>query len=190
MGWAIRGALAGVAAVSVRLVHTPLDGVLIVEQERLGDERGFFARTYDLELLPPVVQMSTSLNVRAGTLRGLHYQAEPHGETKLVRCTRGAIFDVAVDLRGRSATRHHWFGAELSAENGRALLIPAGIAHGFQTLVEDSEVLYAMDAPYVAEAARGVRWDDPAFAIQWPQPPPGGRTLSSRDGAYADIGDE
>ena len=172
----------------MRFVETPLEGVLLVEQERLGDERGYFARTYDRELLPVVVQMSTSFNVRAGTLRGLHYQQEPHGESKLVRCTRGAIFDVAVDLRPGSPTRHRWFGAELSAANGRSLLIAPGFAHGFQTLVDDTEVLYAMDAPYVAEAARGVRWDDPAFAIRWPDAPSGGRTMSERDAAYPDVG--
>ena len=171
----------------MRLVPTPLDGVLIVEQERLGDERGFFARTYDVEQLGPVVQMSTSFNVRAGTLRGLHYQREPHGERKLVRCTRGAIFDVAVDLRPGSPTRHRWFATELSAENGRAMLIAAGFAHGFQTLLDDSEVLYAMDAPHAGDAAAGVRWDDPAFAIEWPDAPPGGRTMSERDAAYPDV---
>jgi dTDP-4-dehydrorhamnose 3,5-epimerase len=172
----------------MRLVATPLEGVMLVEQERLGDERGFFARTYDVELLPAIVQMSTSFNLHAGTLRGLHVQREPHGETKLVRCTRGAIFDVAVDLRPGSATRHRWFGAELSAETGRSLLIAPGFAHGFQTLLDDTEVLYAMDAPYVREAASGVRWDDPAFGIEWPAAPPGGRTMSERDAAYPDVG--
>ena len=172
----------------MRLVATPLDGVLIVEQERLSDERGFFARTYDAERLPLIVQMSTSFNVRAGTLRGLHFQRDPHGESKLVLCTRGAIFDVAVDLRPGSPTLHRWFGAELSADDGRALLIAPGFAHGFQTLADDCEVLYAMDAPYVGEAAGGVRWDDPAFAIDWPDPPPGGRTMSPRDAGYPDVG--
>jgi dTDP-4-dehydrorhamnose 3,5-epimerase len=171
----------------MKLTPTPLHGVLLVEQERLGDERGFFARTYDAEQLGPVVQMSTSFNVRAGTLRGLHFQREPHGESKLVRCTRGAIFDVAVDLRPGSPTLHAWFGAELSAESGRALLIGPGFAHGFQTLLDDSEVLYAMDAPYVGEAASGVRWDDPAFAIEWPAAPAAGRTMSERDAAYPDV---
>ncbi len=172
----------------MRLVPTPLEGVLLVEQERLTDERGFFARTYDAELLPPIVQMSTSFNVHAGTVRGLHLQREPHGESKLVRCTRGAIFDVAVDLRPGSPTLHRWFGERLSAEDGRALLIAPGFAHGFQTLLDDTEVLYAMDAPYVGEAASGVRWDDPAFAIEWPDPPPAGRTMSERDASYPDVG--
>jgi dTDP-4-dehydrorhamnose 3,5-epimerase len=165
----------------MRFVATPLEGLVVVEQERLRDERGWFARTFDVAELFEVVQMSASFNARAGTLRGLHLQAEPHGECKLVRCTRGAIFDVAVDLRPGSRTRLRWFGIQLSADAGSALLIPAGFAHGFQTLVDETEVLYAMDAPYVADAARGVRWDDPAFAIEWPDPPASGRVLSERD---------
>lgn len=166
---------------------TPLAGALVVEPERLADERGHFARVYDACELPPIVQMSASFNARAGTLRGMHFQAAPHGETKLVRCTRGAIFDVAVDLREGSPTRHAWHGVELTEDNGRAFLIPPGFAHGFQTLVDDSEVLYAMDAPYAPGAGRGVRWDDPAFGIAWPDPPPGGRTMSARDAAYPDV---
>jgi len=166
---------------------TPLEGVRVVEPERVHDERGFFARTYDVADLGPVVQMSTSFNARAGTLRGLHFQADPHGEDKLVRCTRGAIFDVAVDLRPGFPTRHRWFGVELTEENGVALWIPKGFAHGFQTLVDDTEVLYAMSTPYVPGAGRGVRWDDPAFAIEWPKPPAGGRTMSERDATYPDV---
>lgn len=166
---------------------TPLDGLFVVEPERLVDERGYFARTYDVDALGPVVQMSTSFNARAGTLRGLHFQADPHGEDKLVRCTRGAIFDVAVDLRPRSPTRHRWFGLELSAENGLALAIPAGLAHGFQTLTDASEVLYAMSTPFVGGAGRGIRWDDPAFGIEWPAPPAHGRTMSQRDAGYPDV---
>jgi dTDP-4-dehydrorhamnose 3,5-epimerase len=171
----------------VILRDTPLDGVRVVAPERHADERGFFARTYDVEVLGPVVQMSTSFNARAGTLRGMHYQADPHGEDKLVRCTRGAIFDVAVDLRPGSPTLHRWFGTELSEENGLALYIPAGLAHGFQTLRDDTEVLYAMSTPYVPGAGRGVRWDDPAFGIAWPDPPPGGRRMAERDATYPDV---
>ena len=166
---------------------TPLDGLAVIEQERIADERGFFARTYDVAELGPVVQMSTSFNARAGTLRGLHYQEEPHGEDKLVRCTRGAIFDVAVDLRPSSATRHRWHAVELTEDNGLALWIPRGFAHGFQTLVDATEVLYAMSTPFVPGAGRGVRWDDPAFGIAWPAPPEGGRTLSERDATYPDV---
>jgi dTDP-4-dehydrorhamnose 3,5-epimerase len=167
--------------------HTPLDGVYVVEQERIADDRGFFARTYDVEALGPVVQMSTSFNARAGTLRGLHFQAAPHGEAKLVRCTRGAIWDVAVDIRRYSSTRHHWHAVEINEDNGLALFIPSGFAHGFQTLMDETEVLYAMSTPYVAEAARGLRWDDPALGVDWPEPPPGGRTMSSRDASYPDV---
>lgn len=156
----------------------------MVEPERIHDERGFFARTYDAAELGPVVQMSTSFNARAGTLRGLHFQADPHGEDKLVRCTRGAIFDVAVDLRAGSPTLHRWFGAELSEENGVALWIPKGFAHGFLTLADDTEVVYQMSAFYAPEAARGLRWDDPAFAIRWPGPV---RVISERDAGYPDF---
>ncbi len=165
----------------MKLRRTPLDGLQLVEQRRLADDRGFFARTYDAELLGPVVQMSISFNPRAGTLRGLHFQAEPHAETKLVRCTRGAAFDVAVDLRANSRTRHRWHAVELTESNGLAVLIPPGFAHGFQTLKDDTEMLYAMSAPHVPEAASGVRWDDPALAIEWPEAPAGGRLMSESD---------
>jgi len=172
----------------VRLVETPLPGAWVVELDRLVDERGHFARTYDAELLAAagmdarVSQMNTSFNRTAGTLRGMHFQAAPHGEAKLVRITRGAIFDVIVDL-----ATHAWFGVELTAANDRSLFVPAGFAHGFQTLEDDTEVLYVMSTPYVGEAARGVRWDDPAFAIGWPEAPPGGRTISRRDAEYPDV---
>ena len=166
----------------------PLDGVCIVEQERFADERGFFARTFDVEVLGPVVQMSTSFNARAGTLRGLHFQAAPHEEAKLVRCTRGVMWDVAVDLRPDSPTRHRWHAVELTQENGLALFIPEGFAHGFQTLVDATEVLYAMSVAHVPGAARGLRWDDPAFGIDWPEPPHGGRTMSPRDASYPILG--
>jgi dTDP-4-dehydrorhamnose 3,5-epimerase len=171
----------------VILRETPLGGLLEVHPERHTDARGHFARTYDVEQLGPVVQMSTSFNVRAGTLRGMHLQAEPHGEDKLVRCTRGAVFDVAVDLRPGSPTLHGWHGVELSADNGVALWIPRGFAHGFQTLTDDAEVLYAMSTPFVAGSGRGVRWDDPAFGIAWPDPPPGGRIMNERDAGYPDV---
>ena len=171
----------------------PIDGAYLVEPERIADERGFFARTFcarefeALGLDARVAQSNTSYNERAGTLRGMHYQADPHGEAKLVRCTRGAIFDVAVDLRERSPTHRRWFGAQLSADNGHGLFIPAGCAHGFQTLQDASEVLYLMSTPYVQGSGRGVRWDDPAFGIDWPQAPAGGRTISQRDATYPDY---
>ena len=177
----------------MRFVQTPLPGAVVLEPEPLADERGWFARTFDAEafrahgLNPEVVQMNASFNTRSGTLRGMHYQADPHGESKLVRCVSGAIFDVAVDLRPDSPTYCRWHGVELSAENGAAFYIPAGLAHGFQTLSDGAEVHYAMGDPYVPDAGRGVRWDDPAFAIAWPAPPPGGRVISERDRSYADF---
>jgi dTDP-4-dehydrorhamnose 3,5-epimerase len=177
----------------VTFEQTPLSGAWVVELERHGDERGFFARTFDRDefqargLDPAVVQCNTSYNAKAGTLRGLHYQARPHGEPKLIRCVRGAIYDVAVDLRPDSPTHGHWFGVELSAENRRALYVPVDLAHGFQTLADETEVLYMMGHEYVPEAARGVRWNDPAFGIEWPAAPPDGRTLSERDASYPDY---
>jgi dTDP-4-dehydrorhamnose 3,5-epimerase len=177
----------------VKLVPTPLPGAYVVELEPLRDERGWFARTFDaaafadLGLEASVVQCNTSFNERAGTLRGMHFQSEPHGEAKLVRCTRGAIYDVMVDLRPDSRSYLRWFGLELSADDGRALFVPQGCAHGFQTLVDGAEVLYQISTPYVPEAARGVRWDDPAFGIEWPPAPPGGRTMAPRDAGYPDF---
>jgi dTDP-4-dehydrorhamnose 3,5-epimerase len=176
----------------MRFIQTRLPGVWVIEPARMLDDRGWFARTFDATefeargLNPAVVQCSASFNARRGTLRGMHYQADPHGESKLVRCVRGAIFDVAVDVRPGSATSRRWHGVELSAENGVAFYIPAGLAHGFQTLTDDCEVLYQMGHSYVPEAARGVRWDDPAFAIDWPTSV-GDRTISDKDRAYPDF---
>jgi dTDP-4-dehydrorhamnose 3,5-epimerase len=176
----------------MRFIETSLPGAWVIELEKLGDERGWFARTFDAQefrargLNPDIVQCNASSNARRDTLRGMHYQAAPHGESKLVRCVRGAIFDVAVDLRPASSTSRRWHGVELSAENRRAFYIPAGLAHGFQTLTDDAEVLYQMGYRYVPEAARGVRWDDPAFGIEWPQPR-GERTISEKDRAYPDF---
>jgi dTDP-4-dehydrorhamnose 3,5-epimerase len=171
--------------------ETALPGASLIELEPIRDERGWFARTFDAEafrergLDPAVVQCNASFNERAGTLRGMHYQEQPHGEPKLVRCTRGAVFDVIVDLRPESPTYCCWFGTDLTVENGRMLYIPVGVAHGFQTLAEGSEVHYQMGHEYVAEAARGVRWDDPAFGIEWP--PAERRLISDRDSAYPDF---
>ena len=173
-------------------VETPLAGVWVVGLERLSDGRGHFARTFSTAAFAErgmdgaIAECSTSFNRRAGTLRGLHYQAEPHAEAKLVRCTRGAIFDVALDLRPQSPTYLRWHATELSEDNGDALFVPAGCAHGFQTLRDDTEILYQISAPYAPAAGRGVRWDDPAFGISWPAAPPGGRTLSERDAGYPD----
>jgi dTDP-4-dehydrorhamnose 3,5-epimerase len=174
----------------VNLTETRLAGAFVIEVELSRDERGFFARTFDADefrrcgLDPTVAQCNTSFNERAGTLRGLHYQAEPDGECKLVRCTRGAIYDVIVDLRADSETYCRWFAVELSADNARELYIPKGLAHGFQTLTDDSEVAYQMSHVYVPEAARGVRWDDPAFGIDWPEAE---RTVSDRDSSFPDF---
>jgi dTDP-4-dehydrorhamnose 3,5-epimerase len=174
----------------VRFTETPLGGAFVVELDLLRDERGYFARTFDAAefadagLDPIVIQCNTSFSARRGTLRGMHYQADPDGEAKLVRCTRGAIFDVAVDLRPDSATFCRWFGTELSADNGRMLYIPVGMAHGFQTLTDDSDVHYQMAHHYVPGQARGVRFDDPAFGIEWPLPDP---IVSERDRQFPDF---
>jgi dTDP-4-dehydrorhamnose 3,5-epimerase len=174
----------------VHFTQTPLQGAWLIELQPVGDERGHFARTFDRDaweqrgMDPAVVQCSVSVNPRAGTLRGMHLQAEPHGEPKHIRVARGAIFDVLVDLREDSPTYRRSYGTQLSAENGRMLFAPRGIAHGFQTLDDDSEVVYMIGAPYVREAASGVRWDDPALAIEWPDAPPGGRTIGARDLAW------
>jgi dTDP-4-dehydrorhamnose 3,5-epimerase len=171
--------------------ETPIGGAVLVELEPVGDERGSFARTFAVDefaahgLETGVVHCNTSTNVRAGTLRGLHYQVPPHAEAKLVRCVRGAIYDVVVDLRPESPTFCTWYSVELSARNLLTLFIPAGLAHGFQTLEDDTEVLYQMFAPYSPEHARGVRWDDPVFGIEWPDADV--RTISDRDRTYADF---
>jgi dTDP-4-dehydrorhamnose 3,5-epimerase len=160
----------------VKFVETPIGGAFVVEMERQEDERGFFARSWCADefaargLNPALVQCSISFNRRKGTVRGLHYQAAPHAEAKLVRCTRGKVFDVVADVRAGSPTFGRWHGVELSADNRRALYIAEGIAHGFQTLEDDCEVLYQMSERYHPEAARGVRWDDPALAIPWNDP--------------------
>jgi dTDP-4-dehydrorhamnose 3,5-epimerase len=175
----------------VLFMRTELDGAWIVEPEPLCDERGFFARTFDAAafaqrgLRAEFPQCSVSYNARAGTLRGMHFQAAPHEEAKLVRCTAGAIYDVIVDLRDGSPTRGRWTAVELTAANRRALYVPEGFAHGFQTLVDDSEVFYQISAPFVAGAARGVRWDDEAFGIEWPETAE--RIMSERDRTYADF---
>lgn len=157
-------------------IETKLKGVYIVEPERIEDERGFFARTWCRQefeahgLNPQLVQCSISFNKRKGTLRGMHYQGAPHAEAKLIRCTMGAMYDVALDLRPESATFKQWVAAELTAANRRMLYIPEGLAHGFQTLADDTEVLYQMSQFYHPQSARGVLWDDPTFAIEWPLP--------------------
>lgn len=155
---------------------TPLAGVVIVEPERREDHRGFFARTWCQRefaahgLNPRLVQCSLSFTRGRGTVRGMHYQAPPHAEAKLIRCTRGAIWDVALDLRADSPTFCRHVSVELTADNWAMLYIPEGVAHGFQTLEDDTEVCYQMSEFFVPAAARGVRFDDPAFGIPWPIP--------------------
>lgn len=171
----------------MKFTATPLAGSFVVELARMEDERGFFARSFCREeflahgLNPTIMQCNVSWNRLKGTLRGLHYQAAPHEEAKLVRCTRGAVFDVIVDLRLESPTRYRWHAVTLDAQNRLALYVPTGFAHGFQTLESDSELLYQMSEFYKPELARGLRWDDPRLAIAWPLPNP---IVSDRDRAY------
>jgi dTDP-4-dehydrorhamnose 3,5-epimerase len=170
--------------------EAPLAGAWIIEPERSEDERGFFARTWDGQefaqrgLNPNLAQCSISYNHRKGTLRGLHYQAEPYAEAKLVRCTAGAIYDVIVDLRSSATTFKQYYAVELSAGNRLALYVPEGFAHGFLTLEDGSEIFYQISTPFVAGAGRGVRWNDPAFEIHWP-----GKVavISERDRIYPDF---
>lgn len=165
-------------------------GVFRIEMERLTDDRGYFARTWssrDAEergLNTRIAQCNVSYNRRRATLRGMHFQIAPHQEAKLVRCVRGALIDVILDLRPDSPTYKKWEAFELTQENGAAVYIPEGCAHGFQTLVDDTEVHYQISEYYAPDSARGVRWNDPAFAIVWPLPNP---ILSPRDAAYPDF---
>jgi dTDP-4-dehydrorhamnose 3,5-epimerase len=174
----------------VIFTETILRGVFIIDPERREDARGFFARTWcEREcaahgLDTRIAQCNVSFNTRKGTLRGLHYQAPPAQEAKLVRCTRGTIHDVVVDVRPDSATFRRHIGLVLSAENRRMLYIPGGCAHGFQTLEDATEVFYQMSEVYAPEHARGVRWNDPTFGIEWP---PAARTILKRDQEYPDF---
>lgn len=158
----------------MKFIPLPLAGSFRIVPELISDARGAFARRFcadtfrGLGLESDLVQRSISFNRRAGTLRGFHFQAPPHTEVKLVRCTRGAVFDVIVDLRDGSASYGHWWGEELSAENRHALYIPRGCAHGFQTLVDDTELDYEIAPAYVPGAERGIRYDDPVLNVAWP----------------------
>lgn len=175
------------------MIRTPtrINGVWVIDLEPVVDGRGFFARSWCAErarewgLTPTFAQTSVSFNERAGTLRGMHWQDAPHGEAKLVRCTAGAIFDVALDLRPDSPSYLRWEAFDLSSGNRRQLFLPEGVAHGFQTLESGCEVLYHISAPFVGESARGVRWDDPAFSIAWPRVDE--RVISERDASYPDF---
>lgn len=170
--------------------ETDLPGAYVIDLEPHRDERGFFARAWcqrEFEahgLNPRLVQCNISYNDDRGTLRGMHYQAPPHEEAKLVRCTRGHLYDVIIDLRSDSPTYKEHFGIELNDENRTMLYVPEGFAHGFLTLEDNTEVLYQMSAFYAPEVARGVRWDDPAFDIDWPAPV---RHIKNRDQNYPDF---
>jgi dTDP-4-dehydrorhamnose 3,5-epimerase len=173
------------------LAQTPIVGAWLIDIEPRVDERGFFARMVCAEqfgaagLASQFVQQSISFNTHKGIVRGLHYQAAPHAEEKLVRVTQGEIWDVMVDLRPQSPTFRQWHGVVLSAANRRALYIPKGIAHGFQTLVAGTEVSYQMTVAYCEQAARGVHWRDPGLAIAWPDPD--GAIISRRDRDYQNF---
>jgi dTDP-4-dehydrorhamnose 3,5-epimerase len=169
---------------------TALEGVWLLGLDRHEDQRGFFARIWSGDefrergLDAHLEQCSLSFNHRAGTVRGMHFQAPPREEVKVVRCIRGAIHDVVLDLRPHSPTFKRWVARELSAENRLAFYVPKGCAHGFQTLTDDAEVLYLISEPYDPTLGRGVRWNDPAFAISWPLP---ASVMSDRDQAYPDF---
>ena len=174
----------------MRFAETAIPGVVVVDVEPQADARGAFARLQCPEEFAAAghpfapVQTSLSRNPRSGTLRGLHYHHAPYAETKLVRVVRGRVFDVAVDLRPASPTYRRWTAAELSAENARALFVPQGVAHGFLTLEPDTDVLYQISPTFQAGHEAGVRWDDPAFGIDWPRKP---ALISERDATYPDY---
>lgn len=173
----------------MRFEPLAIPGAYVIEIEPQTDERGFFARTFCAaefaahRLVDRFAQTSISFNAHRGTVRGMHFSADPHAETKLVRCTAGAVHDVIVDLRADSPSYLKAVSVELSALNRRALYIPPGLAHGFQVLAGMTEVLYMIDIPFVASAARGIRWDDPAIRIDWPEPI---SIISQRDSQFPD----
>lgn len=170
-----------------------LEGACFVEPEPIADERGFFARVWceremaEFGISGRTAQSSVSFNHKQGTLRGMHYQLAPHEEDKLVRCTRGAIYDVIVDLREQSPTYLQWEGVELSADNRRTLFVPRGFAHGFLTLMDETEIFYQISEYYVPKSGGGLRYDDPAIGIQWPEPI---RVISDRDANYPYLATE
>lgn len=171
----------------MKFMETKLKGAYIIELEPISDERGFFARSWcqkefsDHGLNPNLAQCSISHNIKAGTLRGMHYQAKPYEEAKLVRCTKGAIYDVILDLRPNSETFKEWIAVELTDDQYTMIYIAEGIAHGFLTLKDNTEVFYQISGRYEPQSARGLRWDDPSFSIKWPFNP---RIISDRDRNY------
>jgi dTDP-4-dehydrorhamnose 3,5-epimerase len=174
----------------VQFLETEIAGVFVVESELHEDARGFFTRTWSAREFreqgcdPSAIECNISFNRLAGTLRGLHFQVAPHAQPKLVRCTSGAIWDVAVDLRAQSSTFRRNVGVELTARNRRQLFVPAGCAHGFITLQDDTEVFYQMGGTYDGPSSRGFRWNDPAFGIAWPRPV---SVILERDNSYPDF---
>lgn len=171
--------------------ETKLKGAFVIEPERFEDQRGFFARSFSQReflahgLKAQFVEAGISFNLRRHTLRGMHFQAPPHEQAKLVRCTRGSIFDVLIDLRPGSPTYKQWFAQELTAQNRLMLYIPEGCAHGFQTLEDETEVFYQLSTGYAPASERGVRWNDPAFDIPWPATE--GLIMNERDRTYPDF---
>lgn len=170
--------------------ETPLKGAYLIDIEKRGDERGFFARVFcknefgTLNLDANIVQINNSTSAKKGTLRGMHYQLAPYAETKIVRCIKGALYDVILDLREDSPTFGKWFGAELTAENRRMMYVPKGFAHGFLTLTDDVEAFYMVTEFYNPQAERGIRWNDPKFQIEWPFEPV---VLSEKDKTWQDF---
>jgi dTDP-4-dehydrorhamnose 3,5-epimerase len=170
--------------------ETSLKGSYIIEPERLEDERGFFARTFCRKefatygLNPNFVQCNISYNRKKGIIRGMHFQAKPYEEVKIVRVTRGIIYDVILDLRTKAPTFKQWIAIELSEENRKMVYIPEGLAHGFQTLQDETEVFYQMSEFYFPESARGIRWNDPSFKIEWPIQE---QIISTKDSLYSDF---
>lgn len=171
--------------------ETAIAGAYLVELERLSDARGFFARAWSSEefgrmgLETTFATINLSSSVRKGTIRGMHFQRPPHAEAKFVRCIKGALFDVMIDLRPDSPTFHRWAGFEIRASEYQAVYVPAGCAHGVQTLEDDTEMLYMTSAPFHAEAEGGIRWDDPFFGVAWPEC--GERTISEKDQSWPDY---
>jgi dTDP-4-dehydrorhamnose 3,5-epimerase len=171
--------------------ETKLKGAYVIELEKIGDDRGFFSRVWcqkEFEaqgLVARIAQANTSFNKIKGTLRGLHYQRPPYEEVKIMRCVRGAIYDVIVDLRPSSPTYMQWVGVELTQDNYKMLYVPENFAHGYQTLTDDAEVFYPTSQFYTPQAEAGVRWNDPAFAIEWPQPDP--PVISEKDKSWPDY---
>jgi dTDP-4-dehydrorhamnose 3,5-epimerase len=174
----------------MRFTATPITGAWLVAPDARADERGFFARLWSRDefaakgLRGDFINGNNSFSTLKGTLRGLHYQIPPHEEAKLVRCIQGRVFDVLIDMRAGSPTRHKWFGAELTADNRLLVYVPEGCAHGYLSLEDESEVIYMATAPYAAEAERGVRWNDPGIGISWPIEP---LVLSAKDRQWPDV---